>query len=614
MRNTDGPTKLATLIAVGALTASSLLTPSVVGATAEAAPNANHASQQLNSGSWLDTQNRQAVIDSYAVEFNRAEPDIGWTGNHDICDVGTTNPAYRTSIFQRINWYRSMAGLPPVTENADLSTQAQQAVLTSSLAPELSHEPPVSTPCFTQAAFDASEKSNLFKGRTGVRAIDGYVLDFGPGNVSVGHRNWLLSPTAQEFGVGDAAIEGQPSSNVLYLDEVEPIGSATSPDIRQPNGSVAWPAAGYTPASVVYQRWSFSLRGADLSAATVTTQQYVNGSPVNVSSPVLHKGAGTPSEIIVWEPELDYPADADGKTSLPQPEFDQTYRITIDNVLDGDGQTRSYTYDVTVIGEQEAPRPAQVSAAVPQGPTDTLDPTSELTPVPSADFASDQLDRLYSAYFLRGADDSGLDYWLSQLAEGAMTVPQVSEEFAQSPEFNAMYGSLDDTDFVKLVYDNVLDRNADAAGLAYWTDQIADGLSRGEMMAAFADSPENVARTGGSTPLTPTASKVWRLYAAVFSRVPDPEGISFWTGQLNQRDLGAIAENFAQSPEFVETHGTLSDQQFVTLLYQSVLGREPDAGGLSHWEAQLQHGKARGEVVLAFSNSPEFVRNSGTIY
>jgi len=47
----------------------------------------------------------------------------------------------------------------------------------------------------------------------------------------------------------------------------------------------------------------------------------------------------------------------------------------------------------------------------------------------------------------------------------------------------------------------------------------------------------------------------------------------------------------------------------VQQLYQNVLNRAADAGGLASWVGQLDSGTNRAQVVLGFSESPEFVSN-----
>jgi subtilisin-like proprotein convertase family protein len=103
--------------------------------------------------------------------------------------------------------------------------------------------------------------------------------------------------------------------------------------------------------------------------------------------------------------------------------------------------------------------------------------------------------RLYYATFERAPEAAGLDYWEKQLDQGFGAVA-LANEFVKSVEFSARYGSnLTNQAYISLLYDNVLDRAADAPGLAYWTGQLASGLSRGQVLLGFSESAEFVAKT-----------------------------------------------------------------------------------------------------------------------
>lgn len=108
--------------------------------------------------------------------------------------------------------------------------------------------------------------------------------------------------------------------------------------------------------------------------------------------------------------------------------------------------------------------------------------------------------------------------------------------------------------------------------------------------------------------LLPAARSVERLYRAVFLRVADQPGFDAWVAALAAgTPLSAVASAFAASAEFVGTYGALDTVAFVTLLYRNVLDREPDGAGLAYWVGLLDGGVlTRGEVVRAFSESPEF--------
>jgi len=98
--------------------------------------------------------------------------------------------------------------------------------------------------------------------------------------------------------------------------------------------------------------------------------------------------------------------------------------------------------------------------------------------------------RLYRAYFLRDADQSGLDHWVPKYRSGELCLSDIADHFAVSPEFRSRYGSVDIPGFVRLVYVNVLGREPDPTGYTHWANQLAGGLPRGAMMTGFSESPE----------------------------------------------------------------------------------------------------------------------------
>lgn len=102
--------------------------------------------------------------------------------------------------------------------------------------------------------------------------------------------------------------------------------------------------------------------------------------------------------------------------------------------------------------------------------------------------------RLYWAFFLRPPDAAGLAHWTAQLAAGR-TLQWVAGHFAGSAEFKAKYGSLGHGGFVSAIYQNIFEREPDAAGLAFWTNELQTGhRTRGQVMVGFSESAEGRAR------------------------------------------------------------------------------------------------------------------------
>lgn len=229
-------------------------------------------------------------------------------------------------------------------------------------------------------------------------------------------------------------------------------------------------------------------------------------------------------------------------------------------------------------------------------------------------YADDQVLRLYQATLGRAPDSSGLDFWVDRYQAGEQ-LESLAANFAGSAEFVSLYGAnATDEELVELLYRNVLGRAGDAGGVAFWLSQLADGVARASVIASFAESPENIERTGTSTPITSSESKVLRLYRAALGRIPDAGGLSFWVTTFESgQALSHIAGQFQASPEFVDLYGAdVNDETFIDLLYKNVLGRAGDDGGVAFWVGQLSNGVSRNDVLVSFSESPENLVRTNT--
>lgn len=139
----------------------------------------------------------------------------------------------------------------------------------------------------------------------------------------------------------------------------------------------------------------------------------------------------------------------------------------------------------------------------------------------------DPVVRLYQAAFVRTPDAAGLGYWTAR-RRGGTSIAAIAQHFAGSGELRAMYGTLTNRGFVQRVYQNVLGRPGDAAGIDYWTQQLdTRQRTRGTVLLGFSESPENkAAQVGrvhaavlvvGMLGRAPTADEVAAIAAAVAS-------------------------------------------------------------------------------------------------
>ncbi len=106
--------------------------------------------------------------------------------------------------------------------------------------------------------------------------------------------------------------------------------------------------------------------------------------------------------------------------------------------------------------------------------------------------------RLYQAAFDRAPDQAGLGYWIAQLDKG-MSLTTVASQFVASNEFRLMYGANpSNLSIVRDMYENVLHRAPDSAGVNYWVN-VLDSRSAAlpDVLVEFSESQENFAQLIG---------------------------------------------------------------------------------------------------------------------
>lgn len=103
------------------------------------------------------------------------------------------------------------------------------------------------------------------------------------------------------------------------------------------------------------------------------------------------------------------------------------------------------------------------------------------------------------------------------------------------------------------------------------------------------------------------AGSVYRLYQAAFNRVPDLSGLGFWIAQADKGEsLSSIAAQFVRSSEFQNMYGaTATNEKLVNTLYQNILHRPGEQGGIDFWVGLLNSGVSKEQVLSGFSESAE---------
>ena len=109
-----------------------------------------------------------------------------------------------------------------------------------------------------------------------------------------------------------------------------------------------------------------------------------------------------------------------------------------------------------------------------------------------------QLIRLYSASLGRSPDRDGFEYWQGQASQ--KSIERIADEFFWSSEMQGQMdkdksGAVSDSEFIDHLYQNVLGREADQGGEAYWLGRLNEGTDKGQALAEFLNGTEFVSQT-----------------------------------------------------------------------------------------------------------------------
>ena len=87
---------------------------------------------------------------------------------------------------------------------------------------------------------------------------------------------------------------------------------------------------------------------------------------------------------------------------------------------------------------------------------------------------------------------------------------------------------------------------------------------------------------------------------------PDAAGLAYWVNQMqNGLSDEQLEAGFIGSAEFIADHGGGNNTLFVMGLYETLLGRSPQSNEVQYWVDQLNNGVTPQQVALDFTTSPE---------
>jgi hypothetical protein len=589
----------------------------------------------------IDTSNRTAVAAAYDTYYDIAMPAVGFTGSTATCTPGTISLAFQEWTISRINFLRAMAGVPGnTTLDSTKNTQQQAAALIMAANSSLSHFPPGTWQCWTQAGYDGAGSSNLALGTGLTDSIPLYMTDPGTGNQDVGHRRWILHSQKGSFGLGQA---NGPTYNANALSVFDFGGAASAP-----NG-IAWPPRGHVPLALFPspsggegQRWSFGMPGANFASANVTMT--LDGSPLAVSV-VSRTANGYGDNTIVWQ--------LPGGHTVSK---GSTYNVSITGVANAGSTAYSYQVlpfdpaDVVTTFNLAVTKSGAGSGTVTSSPVGidcgatcafgfNAGSSVTLTATPAggsvfAGWSGGGCSGTGTCTVTMNAAASVAATFMTQAGTLALSANPASVAFgAQS------MGTTSPAQSVTVV--NVGNGPVSVSGVSTTNAQLAQtnncatlavrasctvnvtfspSISGGALLSTVAASgsltvTSNAVGSPLTVPLSGTGEKslVTHYYRSILRRAPDDGGKAYWSGEaarvqalgLNVNEVWfAMAGSFFASAEY-QAFGR-DDTGFVTDLYNTFFNRAPDGDGLAFWTGQLSSGLPREVTLVAFMFSTEF--------
>lgn len=154
--------------------------------------------------------------------------------------------------------------------------------------------------------------------------------------------------------------------------------------------------------------------------------------------------------------------------------------------------------------------------------------------------------------------------------------------------------------FIQEVYDDVLHRDPDAAGMGYWISRLSAGMDRRALAQALLNSEEYA------------AIEVRAAFQQFLHRDADAGATAYFASMLT-RGMSAkqLDEVLISSPEYWQARAGGNNAGFLNALWADALDRsEIDPEALAYFESILSHGGTRAQVAQIVFGSLEFAQDT----
>jgi cyclophilin family peptidyl-prolyl cis-trans isomerase len=193
----------------------------------------------------------------------------------------------------------------------------------------------------------------------------------------------------------------------------------------------------------------------------------------------------------------------------------------------------------------------------------------------STEYYTNFVTAAYLKYLGRAPDAYGLAYWVAQMQHNGLSDEQLEAGFLSSPEFINDSGG-PGANFVNGLYVTLLGRTPAPNEVAYWVNQLNNGMTANQVALGFTTSKER------------EADRVAADYQQYLGRSTSSSEIQYWVNVfVNGGSNEKVIAGFLSSQEYFQDHGdNIVDWLYAD--YRAALNREPDSFGLQYWETVLR--------------------------
>lgn len=184
----------------------------------------------------------------------------------------------------------------------------------------------------------------------------------------------------------------------------------------------------------------------------------------------------------------------------------------------------------------------------------------------------------YRRFLGREPDATGQTFWVMSMRDFGLTQERLEAGFLDSPEYLGRYGGQADGNWVRGIYKDLLDREADPSGLAYWSALLQQGVSAPQVALGFTASLER------------QTTRLRTTYQRLLGRDPDAGGLTYWIAFYQHGGTNEdIEAGFVGSPEYYANpaKGAGNIAKWVRRAYADVLFRNAGADEFAFWMRAL---------------------------